>query len=158
MGLMMCKMPAIVAAMLLAATSAVAAPFGYSAGSHSMAVQAAAKRSHMVRVTGTALYFAKINPLPGSRLIVSVVDAGRADASATVLARKSYAIKAIPARFALNVSGKALQAGGAGVSLRAEIHGPGGQLMWVTDTHIPVVARPGSKTVNVGDIVLTGVK
>lgn len=155
---MMCKILATVATVMLAATSAEAAPFAHSADGNSMVVKVAAKRSHSVRVTGTALYFAKINPLPGSRLIVSVVDAGRADASATVLARKSYAIKAIPARFALNVSGKALHAGGAGVSLRAEIQGPGGQLMWVTDTHIPVVARPGSKTVNVGEIVLTGVK
>lgn len=150
---------ALLAVMMLfpAATASSAVPLAVHSGETSLVIEVADKQRQSLRVTGSVLYFAKINPPAGSKLVVTVADASRADASAIVLARKSYAITTVPFRFALNVPGTS-RANAQNNALRAEIRGPGGKLLWVSDTHIPVVAKPGSTQVNVGEIVLTAVK
>jgi putative lipoprotein len=113
--------------------------------------------SKSVQVQGSVLYLQRIGLPRGAMLTVTVGDISRADAPARILARKKVKITGVPHRFALRVS-RNLILNETGQSLRAEIRDARGGLLYVSDSHIPVVQDPFSNYVDVGEIVLVSAR
>jgi putative lipoprotein len=86
-------------------------------------------------------------------MTVSVLDVMIADAPAKTIAVKRYKVTNVPRAFSLRIPRKALWHEMA-VSLQVKINDKSGRLLWITDTRNPVVAKPGSAQIDLGEIVL----
>jgi len=93
-------------------------------------------------IRGRATYLERIKMPPGADLVVQLVDNQLADTPRAVIASvRLVDVAGPPYEFTLPYDATKLRAGGT-YGLHANLHGPDGELWFVTDTRVPVT--PGS--------------
>lgn len=105
------------------------------------ATQATSEVKAVSRITGTVTYRERILLRPGSRLEVVLEDVSRADAPAIQLARLERVDPGqVPLSFELEYQPDDIDAR-MSYAIRARILDPDGNLLFVNDTHTPVITR-----------------
>ena len=128
---------------LMLAFSIVAAPISATADEDGNAA--------MLTVSGEITYRERIALPPEAVLRATLQDISRADARSEVLAELTAEPTRVPASFALEVPRDELRPRGR-YGVRGTIHSATGELLWTTDTVIPV--DPVETKVDVGRIVM----
>src|SRR5687768_7024677 len=96
-------------------------------------------------IHGRATYLERIKMPPGADLVVQLVDSQLADTpQAAIASIRLDDVAGPPYEFTLPYDAAKLRAGGM-YGLHAALHGPDGELWFVTDTRVPVT--PGSRDV-----------
>lgn len=100
----------------------------------SMSKSAAATAQQPMMINGSFGYRERMALPPGSRAVVTLSDVSRMDAPATVLAVEEFNMdgRSVPVDYSLGVD-PALIHQNMTYAVRAEIRGPGDELMWTTD-------------------------
>lgn len=109
----------------------------------------------VLRITGTVTYRERILLRPGSRLEVILEDVSRADAPAVQLARLERTDPGqVPISFELEYQHGEIDPR-MSYAIRARILGPDGDLLFMNDTHTPVITRDIGNRQDIGvDILL----
>jgi putative lipoprotein len=108
----------------------------------------------MAQITGTVAYRERIALSPGAVLEISLEDVSRADVKATLIARQKITSPGqVPIRFELEYEPGEIDER-MSYSIRARIS-DGGRLMFINDTHTPVLTRGAGNHV---DMTLVRVK
>jgi copper homeostasis protein (lipoprotein) len=106
-------------------------------------------------ISGTIFYRERILLRPGSRLEIALEDVSRADAPALVIAEQAITDPGqVPVSFELPYEPSAIDER-MSYSMRARILGADDQLLFINDTHIPVLTRGAGSEV---EIMLVAVK
>ena len=101
--------------------------------------------SALTTIHGRATYLERIKMPPGANLVVQLVDNQLADTPQAVIASvRLDDVAGPPYEFTLPYDATKLRAGGM-YGLHANLHGPDGELWFITDTRVPVT--PGSSDV-----------
>lgn len=110
----------------------------------------------MLQVEGMVTYRERIALPPDSVVIVTMIDASRADAPATEIASRQVdtAGQQVPLPFVLGIDTDGLDARGR-YTVRAVIRGGDDRLLWTTDTAYPVDIAAGA--VDLGTLTLVRV-
>lgn len=104
-------------------------------------------------ISGSITYRERIALAPQSTAKIQLLDISLADAPAKVIDQKIYDLtgRNVPVGFELTMPNKGVPEN-ARLSVRAEIHGADGSLLFTTDTIQPVMSRPVDQ--NLGEIIL----
>ncbi len=109
--------------------------------------------SEIFTISGSITYRERLPLPPESKAQITLSDISRADAAATVLSEQVIQLDglSVPIPFELAVDSRQLTSAGR-YAVRAVIRGAAGELLWTTDTVIPI--DPSLKDQKLPEIVL----